>query len=370
MHGLMWLRNVALVVLCALAFSRVVAEESGGAKGVPKTRVASITVATVRQATLPAVIEAQGAIAAWQEAVVSSRVSGIPLLDIRVNVGDQVRRGTLLARYDNRTILADVAQARASLAQAAASLHQATLNRDRVLSLKDSGAVSDQDTLQAVTQAETAVAQRDLAAASLKAQQVRLEDTRVLAPDDGVVSARSATLGQVPQAGTELFRMIRQGRLEWRAELTARQFSQVRAGMPVSLALPDGGTATGRVRQLAPALDATSRLGIAYVDLAPGGSARAAMYGGGRIEVGQSGALVVPSESVVIRDGRSYVFRIEGTKAQRVAVEVGRRQADLVEVVQGLSPNQRVAVRGAGFLAEGDTVQIVEPLAASSSSKG
>lgn len=317
----------------------------------------TITVAPVEARTWPLVLEVHGAIAAWREARISARIGGLPLVDLTADVGDRVRRGQRLARFDDRTVRAELAQARATLAQAAANVRQASANRLRKLGLKGTSAVSEHDVLLAQTQFEAAEAQRALAEAQVTAQEIRLENCEVVAVEDGVISASEAALGQVAQAGTDLFRLIVGERLEWRAELNAGQLPRAEPGQPVRLTLPDGSDADGRVRQLAPALDNASRLGLAYVDLAPGSGARAGMYATGRIALAQTAALVVPAEAVVLRDGRGSVFRVgDDDRVSRIAVETGRRDGDWIEIVQGLRAGEVVAVRGAGFLGDGDRV--------------
>ncbi len=324
----------------------------------------TVSTASVARADWATPVEASGVITAWQEAIVSARAVGVPLIDVRADVGDIVSKGQVLARFDDRSARAELAQAEASVVQANANARLAEVNRDRALALKGSGALSEQDVLQLVTQAESAAAQQEVAQAALATARVRLENTQVRAPDAGVITSRSATLGQVAGTGMELFRLTRQGRLEWRAELTAQQLNLVRPGMAASVTLPNGGVARGNVRLVAPALDPTSRLGFAYVDLEPGSAARGAMYADGKIELAESPALIVPGESVVVRDGRSYVFRVNGDTVERVAVTVGRRQGDWIEITQGVQPGEQVAVRGAGFLNDGDTVRISDPAVA------
>jgi len=322
----------------------------------------SMTVTSTAAATRdwPAVIEASGAILPWQEATVAARVAGLPLVEVRADVGDVVRRGQLLARYDDATVRAELARAEAALAQAQASAQAAEANRDRALGLQSTGAISAQDLLQSTTQAAGAVAQVAQARASLTSARLTLEHTRVLAPDDGVIASRSATLGAVAGTGTELFRMIRQGRLQWRAELGAAQLPRVTPGMLATLTLPDGSSATGKVQRLAPALDGTTRLGIAYVDLDPGSRARAAMYASGRLEAGRRQVVTVPAESVVIRDGRSYVATLVGARVTLVQVETGMRREERIELTRGLAAGVNVVARGAGFLHDSDVVR-VEP---------
>lgn len=319
----------------------------------------TVTAAPAVERSWPAVIEASGAIAAWQEATVAARVAGLPLVEVRADVGDRVRRGQLLARYDDSTVRADLARAEAALAAAQASAQAAEANRDRALGLQSTGAISAQDLLQSKTTAMTAVAQVAQARAALESARLSLAHTRVLAPDDGVVTSRSATLGAVAGSGTELFRLIRQNRLEWRAELGPTQLARVTPGMSATLKLPDGSTASGKVRRVAPALDGGTRLGLAYVELAPGSHARAAMFASGRLEAGARNVVTVPAESVVIRDGRSFVAMLEGSRVRLRPVETGAGRDGLVEITRGLEAGASVVARGAGFLHEADVVRVV-----------
>jgi RND family efflux transporter MFP subunit len=341
---------------------------AGKAKASAPRPAMTITAGRAEIVTWPSAIETSGNVAAWQEAVIGARLAGLPLAEVRVNVGDRVRRGELLARFDDASPRADLAQAEAAVNQALANARETASNRDRALRLKGSGALSEQSILQAETQADASAAQVESARAALAAAQLRLDYTRVTAPDDGVISSRTATLGAVTVAGGELFRLIRQGRLEWRAELTPSQLAAVHPGLVAELTLADGSTLAGKVRELAPALDATSRLGIAYVDLAPDARARAGLYVHGVIETSASPALTVPAASIVIRDGRSYLAALDGDRVELVPVTTGRRQGGRVEVLDHLNAGQRVAVRGAGFLGDGDLVRVVDQQADSAAS--
>jgi RND family efflux transporter MFP subunit len=246
---------------------------------------------------------------------------------------------------------------RAEEAQLVARHEQAEANDRRAKALQANGAISDQEVLQFATEARTA-------SALLAAKRLELRYMFVLAPDDGVITARTATLGAVVSSGQELFRMIRKNRLEWRGELIASQLNAVAVGQRVKLVLPDGSGASAVVRQSAPALDAGSRLAIVYADLVPGSRARAGMYLTGEIAFGVSPALSVPAECVVIRDGRSYVMQVAGTAAAPQVVlrgvTTGRRQGEVVEILRGLRGEERLVLRGAGFLSDGDVVRVAD----------
>jgi multidrug efflux pump subunit AcrA (membrane-fusion protein) len=83
------------------------------------------------------------------------------------------------------------------------------------------------------------------------------------------------------------------------------------------------------------------------------------MCASGAIRRDLSTAVTVPAESVVIRDGRSFVLRLAGTHAEQVAVSVGRREGGLAEILSGIKAGETVVVRGAGFVNDKDTVRIV-----------
>lgn len=308
----------------------------------------TVTAVAPRHVTWADNLAASGVIAPWAEASIGTRIGSYQLIDVRVNVGDQVTAGQVLARLDPALLHAEEASLLAQHEQAAA-------NERRAQRLKATGAISDQEALRLATEARTA-------AALLAAKRLELDYTSILAPDEGVISARMAMLGAVVPAGQELFRMIRQNRLEWRGELTAAQLNAVERGQPVALVLPDGSAARAVVRQIAPALDDQSRLAIVYADLVPGSSARAGMYAKGQIGAGESPALIVPAECVVIRDGRSYVMILaaagETSSVALRAVMTGRRNGDSVEILQGLSSAERVVLRGAAFLNDGDAVGV------------
>lgn len=338
-----------LAVLVAIGVGGGVLTRHHAAAAQPRSTPAlTVTTAMPHTGILPVTIAAPGSVAAWQEASIGTQIGGYQLIAVAVNVGDRVKKGQVLARLNPDLLRADEAQLKASDDQAQANLK-------RILSLQGSGAVSDQDVLQYETAAKTA-------AAALAAKRLQLRYTDVVAPDDGTISARPATLGAVVPVGQELFRLILQNRLEWRGELTAPQLAHVAPGQSVALRLPDGGSAVARVRVTAPSLGAQSRLGLVYADLTPGSSARAGMYADGQVVLGQTPALVVPAESVVIRDGRSYVLKLADKSATphlvQQQVAVGRRQGGEVEILSGLGETDRVVVQGAGFVNDGDVVRV------------
>ncbi|MET3132529.1 RND family efflux transporter MFP subunit [Oxalobacteraceae bacterium GrIS 1.11] len=324
----------------------------------------TVTSATPMAARLPIKLAANGNVSAWQEAVIGSESNGLRLTEVRVNVGDAVRAGQVLAVFSADAVNADLAQARAALQEAQANALEAGANAARARSLQSSGALSAQQISQYLTAEQTANARIASARAALASQQLRLKYTQVLAPDSGVISTRNATVGSVLGTGTELFRMIRQGRLEWRAEVTAAELQRLKPGTSAQVKAANGATLTGKVRMIAPTVDPQTRNALVYVDLPAGAGAdapfKAGMFASGQFELGTSEAMTVPQQAIVVRDGFSYVFRLNANShVSQIKVQTGRRLADRVEVLDGIKADTTIVTSGAGFLNEGDLVRNV-----------
>ena len=342
------------------------ATSGNGANGAPaegeQPRPAlTVTVTKPQRESLPIRLQANGNIAAWQEASVGAEVNGLRLSTVNVNVGDQVRKGQVLAEFVRETTQADTLQARASLMQAEASYQNAKADADRARAIENTGALSKSQVAQYLTQEKVSLAQWEAAKAALGATEVRLGNTRVLAPDDGVISARGATVGAVVAAGQELFRLVRQGRLEWRGEVTPSEVDRIKIGQAVAVTAATGREVQGKVRAIAPSADPQTRNILVFVDLPRHGELKANTFAHGSFDLGQSEALTVSSQSVVVRDGSNYVFAIdEQNRASQLKVRTGRRVGERVEILDGLKEGASVAVQGAGFLNEGDLVKVVQ----------
>ncbi|MGJ7611324.1 MULTISPECIES: efflux RND transporter periplasmic adaptor subunit [unclassified Variovorax] len=361
---------LALAVALAAVFfmTRKPSDKAGGsaakdAAHAPKPAL-TVTVAKPETTELMLTLAANGNVAAWQEAVVGSESNGLKLAEVRVNVGDVVKKGQVLAVFSPETVRADIAQSRASLAEARATAADAAGNAARARTLQATGALSQQQINQYQTTEQTAKARVEAAEAVLAAQQVRGRNTQVLAPDDGVISARTATVGSVVAAGTELFKLIRQGRLEWRAEVTSAELSRIAVGTPAFVVSASGAQVRGKVRSIAPTVDPQTRAALVYVDLPAvqqNTGIKAGMFARGDFELGRSSAPTVPQSAIVPRDGFNNVFLIKpDNKVMQLKVQVGRRLNDRIEITSALPEGAQVVVQGAGFLNDGDLVRVVE----------
>jgi len=313
----------------------------------------------------PQTTTASGNVQAWQEAAIGAEVAGLRLAELYANVGDTVKKGQLLARFSDETVLPDLQQQRAAVDEASARYEQAQAKAVSLQKLKDAGMTSTLDNIQNQTAAQIALAQLQAVKSRVKAQQLKLAYTRVYAPDDGIISSRTATVGSVMQTGNEMFRYIRRNRLEWRAEVPEGLLQQIRVGQKVTLRptqgdyLTRGVAVSGKVSRISPVVDAQSRNGTVYVELRPAGSFKAGMFAQGDFEMGRSNALTVAQSALVMRDGFAYVFKVGADhRVMQIKVHAGRRLEDRIEIVDGIGADAQVVTAGAGFLSDGDLVRV------------
>lgn len=351
-------QSVPLVLAVLLLAGCGARGDSGEAP--PAAASMTVTVIDAGERTLARDIVASGSVAAWQEMVLGVELTGIRVARVNVEVGDRVKAGEALLQLDARTLDVAARQAAAGLAQAKASLEQARAAANRGASLVEQNLISTSDSEELRANLSRAEAQVSSAEAERDAARLRLGFATLRAPDAGVISARSVQPGQIVNAGNELLRMIRRGRLEWQAEVSDADLGRVKVGATVELLTPDGATVQGKVRAVSPSIDVQRRTALIYADLPEPGQLRAGMFAQGRIVLGKTAVLAIPRASVVSRDGFKYVFQVgDDARVRQLRIDTGESQGDFIEVRAGLNAGQTIVLRGAGFLSDGDTVRIV-----------
>jgi len=363
----------AVLAVCAAGFSYAQASSPDSTQTTAQPEAASatppaapaasepaataVTLVKPKSALWPEQIEASGSIMPWQETHIGSEAGGLRLASVLISVGDSVTKGQVLARLDTATVETDLDAANAQLMEAEGTLAQAVATLDRANRLAPSGGLSRQELTLYETQKNTAEARVNAARAQVKRQQLRLKFATIVAPDDGVISASSASEGAIVQAGSELFRLIRQGRLEWRAEVKGETLLKLAIGQEVIVNSPLGTEVKGRVRRLSPTIDVTSGNGLVYVDLPTGTNLKAGLSVSGSISMGKRKALFLPSQAVIRDDSRTRVFKV-GAESKIVAVDVktGRTKGDAIEIVGGLDERSEVVGGDISHLTVGQMV--------------
>lgn len=360
-------RFAPFAAICCLGLAVLSLAACGkGDEAEPGSDAASSLAVTLVPATrrdIQRTVLVSGPVAAVEEMQLGVEISGARVTALNVDVGQAVKRGDVLLELDHRSLDSELQQADAGLAEAEAGVALARANVARSEPLVKDRYVSaaQLDELRAArTQAE---ARRNTARAARDAARLRRDFAQLRAPANGIISKRLVQPGQVVLAGSELLRMIRDGKLEWRAELPQGELARVSPGAEVELPSPDG-VVTGRIRAVSPGVDSETRTGTIYADLpgrAPDAALQPGTYVEGRIVTGNGSALMVPAGAVVQRDGHAYVFIVDGKKtAHRLRVRTGATVDGHVEVIEGLKAGANVVDQGAGFLGDGDPVRVVD----------
>jgi RND family efflux transporter MFP subunit len=356
----MRLTVAAIAMILCVAAAGTACRKKDATNAAP-TGAMAVTVVRAKTQPLQRSVLVSGPIAAWEEMQLGVELTGLRVTALNVDVGQQVRKGELLLQLDHRSLDAELAQANASLreAEAGASLARSKLARGELL-VKDKYISATQlDELRAGrTQGDarvgTARAMRDTAA-------LRRSFADLRAPDDGIISKRLVQPGQVVSAGSELLRLIRQGRLEWRAELAEAELARVKPGDRIALTTRDGRAVSGTVRAVSPGVDSSTRTGTIHADLPQPEGLQPGTFLQGRIDTGLAQAITVPAAAVVQRDGHPNVFTVDAKGiTHRVRLRTGGSDNGQVEVLDGLKAGDAVVDQGAGFLGDGDTVRVVE----------
>ena len=367
------LAGAALAAL-ALALASCGGDEAGKADAKAGTKAGgggssqTVSIAVASLQNLPRTVTASGTVSAWEEVPVGSETGGLTATGVFVDEGAWVRQGQPLVQLNDALLRAQLRQQEAGVQTAEASAARDQSALERAQELKERGFLSQAALDTALANQRASAANVSAARASLSETRTRLSQATIKAPVSGQVIRRSVTRGQIVGAGTELFRIVRDGRLELDAQVPETELALVRAGQTAVISSDQVGEAVGRVRIVTAEVDAQNRLGTARIALT-GGAFRPGMFARARIQVGAQAAVTVPTASVLYRENRAGVFVLGAdSRARFQPVTVLSRAADQT-AVSGLTAGSRVVVAGAGFLGDGDRVTVA-PAAAPARTRG
>jgi len=307
-----------------------------------------------------ATIAVHGDVVAWEVMPVAAEMAGQRIVQLLADVGDTVKKGQVLAVLDDSFVKLEIERIKAQAEQAALALQQARGDAERARSLQASGALPQQQIEALLTQEQSAAQQVQSLQAQLRSQQLRLERSRITAPDAGVVMSKETALGQVAGAGQVLFRLLRQGRLEWHARVQALDAARLAVGMPVRLHA-GGKSHAGKVRAIAPDMNSRTREATVVVALEAGlqDGLLPGMFAQGEFVLQEAKGWRVPHAAVVLRDGQALVFKVDETShARAVPVEIVEQTAEYM-LVAGVGESDSIVARGGEFLADGEAVTML-----------
>ncbi|MBL8546374.1 MAG: efflux RND transporter periplasmic adaptor subunit [Hyphomonadaceae bacterium] len=357
---ILWLTGGAIAALIAILFtiSRIGGDNNIVAPEVPPGQAVSVIEVTAR--TFETDVSLNGEARPVRDIQVAAPATGVRILQILVDEGDTVRQGQAMARLDTALASAQTSAAQASVAEAQSAAVRARGEYDRAESIRDSGALSTEAIEQRRAAAVAADARLAAARAQLAEVNARLGGGYVRAPASGLVIDRTAELGRSVD-GQVLFRIAADNRLEVAAQVAESDALALSEGQRATFSLVDGSTVEGRLRRLPASIDSRTRTGEALFTLPSGTRVRAGMYLRGHANLPSREVLAVPQTSVLYDNGQAYVLVLDDTlHVHRIDVQLGGRDGDWIEVIQGLTGGQRIVGSGAAFLQDGEQVRILE----------
>lgn len=347
----------AAIVASLKAYGRATPEPV--AKPPAEAATLTVTVEKVYSRAVTSTLNATGTVAAWQEATIGSEESGLRLTDVPVQEGDHVKAGDVIARLDGSLLKAQLAEQNAVVAQAQATLDSALSAGTRADKLLASNAISAEAAEEKATAIKTGKAGVEQAQAAAERLQAELDRTTIRAPFDGVVSSRPVVAGSIVQAGTELMKIVRGGRLEVGARIPEKDLPSISTGQEATVVDAAGRTFSGTVSSIAETVDPTTRLATVYVGVGDGSGLKPGMFARVAIETASARRLSIAETALVWREGRPAVFVVDASgKVSARSVVTATRQDGRVAIESGLSEGEDVVVAGAGFLSDGNLVRV------------
>lgn len=353
-------------------------------------RPPAVSVVTARSGILIDRIRVVGTLVAREESIAKVDLDDIRIVAVEAEAGDIVRRGDVLARLDPTLITIEQGANAARLARADAVIAQvesqiddaelahaqagADMERSRKLRAKGFAAEETFEARQtALKRAVSALAlarqslgvaeaDRQIIVAESQEIEARLARTLILAPTDGLILRRSAKVGALTAAsGEALFVIARDGEIELDAEVPEADLARLAAGQMAALTVAgQARTISGRVRLLAPEMQAGNRLGRVRISLTSGNGLTVGAFARGEVEIERHGGVYLPPTAVLSRDGQVAVQVVAGGSVGLRHVETGLDTAGRVEILAGLAVGEIVVLRAGNFLVAGDPVSPVE----------
>jgi membrane fusion protein, multidrug efflux system len=347
-------RLCAVIGLALLGCSKTEGKVTPSAPPTPVavTTTVARTGPIIRRVTLPTF-----RVLPYQSATLYAKVSGY-LKTLKVDKGDGVTSGELLAEIEVPELLADEAQFKAE-----ADVERGNYERLAAARAKSPDLVVPQTVDDLHGRAE-------IATAKLQRTQTLLQFARITAPFAGVVTARfvdpgafipAATSGSTPQSAA-LLTIMDFSRVRVQVYVPEAEVPLIKNGLPTTLTVDElpGRTFPGTITRFSNALDESTKTMLAEIELANADHAlRPGMYATVRVSVERKpNALLVPRDAVVVEKAGSFVYVIADGKAHKTPVHTGFADGVNVEMVDGVHAGQPVILVGKQTLMDGQPVSI------------
>ncbi|WP_137136216.1 efflux RND transporter periplasmic adaptor subunit [Rhizobium sp. FKY42] len=352
-----------------------------------KSNLPAIVVTTVSERDLRDSVVASGTIRAVEEVYVQPLVDGLSIKSLKVDVGDKVNAGQVVAELNSDSLLlqksqlqankakaeAGLAQYRAQVIEAQANADDAIRQRDRTQNLSRSGTASTAQVEQTAAAAEAAIARLNAAKQSISVGEadikvvqaqiddinLKLERTDVKAPVAGIISKKDAKVGAIASgSGTPLFTMIRDGDVELVADVPESEIGRLKAGMTAKVTVAGTTQALdGKIRLISPVVDQTTRLGAVHIIVNDESAAKVGMYANAEITIKETRGLALPQSAVTTDRKGSFARLVQGNVVKQVKLDIGIQEAGFVQILGGLKVGDQVVAKAGAFVRDGDHIK-------------
>jgi len=350
----------------------------------PGPLITGVQTETVHLESTPRLYQAVGSIRSASTAILAAQVAGT-VIEIRVQPGDYVKRGQLLAALDDRSAQAQVQGAEAGVneavqgeaevdqalkaATADRQFAEATFNRYKGLLAKNSLSRQEFDGAEARYQSALAneraveakkqqiLARQQQARSQQDSARTYLSFSRIVSPIEGIVTAKSVDVGTVVMPGAPVLTVEDTARYRLEASLPEELLPNAKVGASASVSTGQG-QFEGRVAEVVPAADVASHTFLVKIDLPHDCHCRSGEYGQASFPIGEAKGLAVPSAAVVDHGELQGVFVVgsDGNVEYRL-VKTGRTFGNRVEILTGLAAGEKIAISQVDRLRDGARVE-------------
>ncbi|OPZ73145.1 MAG: Macrolide export protein MacA [Firmicutes bacterium ADurb.Bin456] len=334
-----------------------------------------VETAQTQLADLSRILNTTGEIIPGAEVAVAPKVPG-RVAAIYVKVGDRVNRGQVLFELDaaealnSRTMAeAGVGVAGAGLNKARQGMADAELDYNRTKALYESQVVAKAQFEQAESMLKNARIGVQVAEEQLKQAEATLQNARdyydnftVTSPLSGLVATVNIENGEMAGPQPTALTVVQLDRVKVKVNLSENAVVSIKKGAEVPVTINSlNKTLTGTVVSVGPKADPATRAFPVEIHLNnDGGDLKAGMVAVVNLETGLSrGAVVVPVDALLERNGQYWVYVLEDGKAKEVTVKKGISSGQLVEIIEGLQEGRDVIVKGNHLVTDGQGVKVV-----------
>ena len=355
----------------------------------PAVSVEVVNVSQIYPSQTFTLLNASGYVAAQRKAAVASKITG-RLVSLSVSEGSRVKQGHVIARLENEDAeaareqaMANLNVARASLEQAKADLKDATVTVERNKRLITNGSISrvefDNSEIR-LKKANAVVASAEAAikanSAALRGATVAAEYALIRAPFDAVVLTKNADIGDIvtplgaaANAKAAVVTIADMSSLEVEADVSESNLSQIKLDQPCQIqldALPES-RFSGFVKTIVPTADRTKasvmvKVGFKDLDprILPEMSAKVAFLSRPVKKEEMKPRTALNRSAVVNRNKKNVAFLVKDDEVVETAVDMGEQFGDMIEIVSGLKPGDRVVIKPIEKMKNGTKIKIAE----------